>query len=41
MIRPDHCVWAIILTPPFELIDLKKDSIDLWDERSEDQLKWR
>ncbi len=24
MIRPDHRVWAIILTPPFEPIDLKK-----------------
>jgi hypothetical protein len=24
VIRPDHCVWAIILTPPFEPIDLKK-----------------
>ncbi len=24
MIRPYHRVWAIILTPPFEPIDLKK-----------------
>ncbi len=24
VIRPDHRVWAIILTPPFEPIDLKK-----------------
>jgi hypothetical protein len=24
MIRPDHRIWAIILTPPFEPIDLKK-----------------
>ncbi len=24
VIRPDHRIWAIILTPPFEPIDLKK-----------------
>jgi hypothetical protein len=24
VIRPDHRVWAIILTPPFKSIDLKK-----------------
>ncbi len=24
LIRPDHCIWAVILTPPFEPIDLKK-----------------